>query len=390
MTGYLGRRAESRTYHLNAAADPAIKPVQPQGRAMAGVLARLAPPPRLVDWSIFALVTFEVVSGLVSLTVGRPAGAWLFVLHAVAGFTLVALLVFKFRRVRHRVQNTALWDGGTPISIALGVVALAALATGAYWAVSGLTWVAAWPLLTLHMALGLLVVPLVVWHLRHRFRPPRRRDVTSQSRRTALQYTALLGVGALSWRLQEAAGSALDLPGGERRFTGSKVEGSDAGNDFPITSWVADDPDPVDPAEWTLSVTGAVENSLELGYEDLGATADRRATLDCTSGWYSVQDWGGVRVGDLLETAGAGDDARWISFRSVTGYRWSLPVEEAREALLATRVGDEPLSHGHGFPARLVAPGRRGFQWVKWVEHVEVRTTPDYGQWIAIFVSGFD
>jgi DMSO/TMAO reductase YedYZ molybdopterin-dependent catalytic subunit len=31
--------------------------------------------------------------------------------------------------------------------------------------------------------------------------------------------------------------------------------------------------------------------------------------------------------------------------------------------LLATRVGGAPLEPRHGFPARLVAPGRRGFWW---------------------------
>ncbi|WP_367281021.1 molybdopterin-dependent oxidoreductase, partial [Thermoflexus sp.] len=39
-------------------------------------------------------------------------------------------------------------------------------------------------------------------------------------------------------------------------------------------------------------------------------------------------------------------------------------------------------------PMRLVAPGRRGFQWVKWVVEVEVLSAPDPGQWIAIFLSG--
>jgi hypothetical protein len=35
-------------------------------------------------------------------------------------------------------------------------------------------------------------------------------------------------------------------------------------------------------------------------------------------------------------------------------------------------VGGEVLSHAHGFPLRLVAPERRGFQWIKWLATIEV------------------
>ncbi len=357
-------------------------------------LDRLAPSPALVDWAILALVGLEVCSGLVSLTVGTPAWGWLFVVHSVGGVTLVALLFWKFRRVRPRVTNRSLWDGGTPVSLALATLAVAALVTGLVWTATGVVRVGPWTLLTGHMLLGLLVVPVLVWHLRYRFRLPRARNI--EGRREALRLTALVGVGAVAWRVAEAGATVLGLAGADRRFTGSTDAAGRDGNDFPVTSWVADDPDPVDAAEWRLDVRGEVATERSFAHAELtpgdagvGDRTDQRAVLDCTSGWYAERDWEGVRVGDLLETARPADDAQWVSFRSVTGYRFSLPLEEARDALLATHVDGDPLSHGHGAPLRLVAPGRRGFQWVKWVERVEVRRHRDRSEWVAIFVSGF-
>jgi DMSO/TMAO reductase YedYZ molybdopterin-dependent catalytic subunit len=57
--------------------------------------------------------------------------------------------------------------------------------------------------------------------------------------------------------------------------------------------------------------------------------------------------------------------------------------------LLATHVGSEQLSYEHGFPLRLIAPGRRGFEWVKWITGIEVLTDPDPGQTLSIFTSSF-
>jgi cytochrome b561 len=353
-----------------------------------GPLSRLEPRPAVVDWSILLLVTFEVGSGLVSLTAGTPDWAWLFWAHGIAGVSLVALLGWKFRRVLPRVRRRDRWDGGTPVSILLATVAVTTLALGITWASVGNVVVGGTSLLTIHMVLGVATVPLVLWHLRHRFRLPRRSDV--EGRRTTIQYATVLAAGALAWRLQGTVGSALDWAGAERRFTGSKETASDEANAYPVTSWVADDPDPIDPAEWELTIGGAVERPRAVSADVLDPSTETRATLDCTGGWYSVHDWQGVRVGALLDAAEPAADARWVRFVSVTGYRWSLPIEEARDALLATHVDGQRLTHGHGFPARLVAPGRRGFQWVKWVERIELRRTRDPGQWLAIFVSGLD
>jgi DMSO/TMAO reductase YedYZ molybdopterin-dependent catalytic subunit len=74
---------------------------------------------------------------------------------------------------------------------------------------------------------------------------------------------------------------------------------------------------------------------------------------------------------------------------SHTGYRWSFDLRDARRLLLATRVGGEPISHDHGAPVRLVAPGRRGFQWVKWIVRLELHDGPDRGALASTVWSSF-
>ena len=86
-----------------------------------------------------------------------------------------------------------------------------------------------------------------------------------------------------------------------------------------------------------------------------------------------------MRLGTLLDEAGVAAGGAHVRVVSHTGYRWGFALADARELLLATHVGDEPLSHGHGAPVRLVVPGHRGFQWVKWVTRVEVHPDADLG-----------
>jgi hypothetical protein len=347
---------------------------------------RLTPPPRVVDLSLLVAVLASFISGLVSLVSGTPDTWWVFALHGIAGLGLVVLLAWKLRRVAPRLRPS-LWTRRTVASVAALVAAASALGTGVFWSFGGNFRVLRWNAMNVHVLFALLLVPPLLVHLVHRFRVPTRAEIAD--RRTVLQYLLLVGGAVVAWRLQRGVVSLLELAD-DRRFTSSRERGKAPGNTFPVTMWVADDPDPVDASEWSLEVTGAVERPYAFDYDGLFEVEDElRATLDCTSGWYTTQDWRGVGVDRLLEVVAPKPGAAWVSFRSVTGYRFSLPIEEARGALLATQVGGESLSHGRGAPARLVAPGRRGFQWVKWVERVEVREEPDYGQWVAIFTSGF-
>lgn len=360
------------------------------------VVDALRPPPRLVDWSLLSVVVLQVLTGFVSFTIGSPAGWPVFWLHRILGVTFLAFLGFKLARVRHRLTRPEEWRWSTLVSVLTLLATIGALATGVAWVFGLDVRLAYWTLLSVHVGFGLALLPLLAWHLSSRFRLPRRRDF--EGRRTTLRYAALLLGGAVTYRSQELANRVLDTPGRDRRFTGSQPREGDGNGSFPVTSWVADDPDPLDRAAWTLTVAGEVETPLEYAYDELaGGSEETRivgdgeeALLDCTSGWYTVQRWRGIRVGDLLDRAGVREEARFVRFVSVTGYRWSLPIEEAREALLATHVGEERLSHGHGAPMRLVAPGRRGFQWVKWVHRVEIRTRGDPAQWVVTLISGFE
>ncbi len=344
-----------------------------------------APHPRVLDGSLLVGVGFVLATGLVSLYSGRPSRAWVFVFHGVGGLVLAGLVGLKLRRVRHRVGG-ARESAVVALSVVLAVVTVGAVASGVAWVFGAALDLGPWGLLNLHVGLGLLAAGLLAVHLVSRFRLPDRTDLAG--RRDALRYAAGVLAGAAVYRAQSTVNEAAGTAGVDRRFTGSRADGSDAGNAFPVTSWVADDPAPVDADDWTLTVEGAVAEPVELGYRELADDDERRALLDCTSGWYSEHDWTGVSVASLLDAVDPDTDAAWVSFRSVTGYRWSLPIEEAREALLATRVDGERLSHGHGFPLRLVAPGRRGFQWVKWVEELRVTRRRDHTERLAIFVSG--
>jgi hypothetical protein len=341
---------------------------------------------RGTDWSLALLVSLLFATGLLTWFSGSEGSAWVFAAHGIAGGALTILLGWKLRRVGRRVLDPGSWDRRTGAGLAVLALVALTLSSGWVWSTSGAVDLADYTLISWHTMLGALLTVAVSVHLGFRAKRPRRRDIAG--RRQLLEAAAIGFGGLIAWRVQRALSAALGLPGADRRFTGSYETDSFAGNAFPTTSWVADDPKLVDPGSYRLAVEGDVLRTLSLPLEDLDGPDELVATLDCTGGFFSEQRWHGVRLDRLIDRAQAHAGAQHVRVVSVTGYRWSFSLADAREMLLATRVGDEPLSHGHA-PARLVAPGRRGFQWVKWVTRIELHAEPDHGAFPSTILSSF-
>ena len=343
--------------------------------------------PRGTDWGLASLVAAGLATGLATWFAGASSAAWVFVAHALAGTALALLLVFKLRRVVPGVLARARRDRRTLAGVATLGLVLAVLGSGSLWSSAGDVAVAGFTVLFWHAVLGAVLAALVLAHAGLRAKRPRRRDLADRR-----QFITAVAVGAgavAAWQVQRPLQRRLGIPGAERRFTGSYDAGSFSGNGFPTTSWVADRPRPLAGDGYRLRVAGGVRRPLELSAGDLDRGDELTATLDCTGGFYSTQRWRGVSLARLLGEAGVVQGAGHVRVISRTGYRWSFSVGDSRGLLLATHVGGESLAHGHGAPCRLVAPGRRGFQWVKWVERVEVHQDPDPGAVASTLWSSF-
>lgn len=218
----------------------------------------------------------------------------------------------------------------------------------------------------IHVGGAVLALALAVDHFRRHPVKPRHFDL---DRRAFLRTSVLAATAAGIWVAWEGALHALDAPGNDRRFTGMHQRGSHDPAALPTTSWLDDQIQRIDPKGWSVDVAG---RSLTLAQLEEMPQETFPAILDCTGGWYSEQEWTGVRMDRLVDGTGYRSFVAW----SQTGYARRFPIRDLGSTWLVTRVGGEPISPGHGFPARIVAPARRGFWWVKWVIRMELSPVP--------------
>lgn len=326
---------------------------------------------RWTNLALFVLLGLAFTTGWVAFFYGTAPSRASLILHAASGYAIVALTPWKAVIAARGIQRrrpgwwaSLVFTGLVMVSIGAGITHSTGLvlAFGPFSA------------MTVHVGAALAAIPFVAWHVLARRIPVRAVDL---SRRSLLRAGALLGGAGLAYGAGEAAVRLFSLPGSTRRFTGSYEYGSLQPAQLPVTQWMFDSVPAIDPAAWRLTVQmGAT--TREWTYDELLAFDDRlRATLDCTGGFYSTQDWSGVWLSGLLP---AGDKGDSLHVRSATGYDRRFATHDAPRILVATRLGGMPLDPGHGFPVRLVAPDRRGYWWVKWVTTITVDELPSWWQ----------
>lgn len=140
-------------------------------------------------------------------------------------------------------------------------------------------------------------------------------------------------------------------------------------------------------SSYRLVVSGLVQNETVYAYDALvnnNTSYEKIVKLHCVEGWEVTALWQGVRVKDLLEEAGYDQNAQVVIFYAQDGYTTSLPLSYIvdNNIMIAYKVNNVTLPPEEGFPFQLVAEGKLGYKWIKWITRIEISNDTNFrGFW---------
>ncbi len=146
----------------------------------------------------------------------------------------------------------------------------------------------------------------------------------------------------------------------------------------------------IDIGEWSLDIGGLIKNPTSLSYDDILKMPQTSvyATLETISNppggnLKGNATWTGVPFDYILEQAGIDESVLEVVFYCEDGYSTSLTIEEISKegVMLSYRMNGKPLAPKHGFPVRMVVPGKYGMKWPKWVNKIEFVDYDYKGYW---------
>jgi len=127
--------------------------------------------------------------------------------------------------------------------------------------------------------------------------------------------------------------------------------------------------------EWTLSIDGLVDQTLNLSLNDIITLPQTKvnANLYCYGDLVSAGNWFGVELGVLLEKAGLNDEANYIMLVASDGYSTVLDVSIAmqQDVIIAYQLNGQPLPE----ILRLVLPKENGDKWISLITQITAIST---------------
>jgi hypothetical protein len=315
---------------------------------------------RRTNLGLLLLLVGSFATGWVAFATAGPVSARVAaVAHGVLGLGLVVLTPWKVVVARRAPRLT-------PASLGLAAVVVVCLVAGVVEVLVGPGVGRGVTPIQVHVGAAFVIVAFLVEHVSRHWRP-RLARVTDLGRRRLLRTAAFGAAAAGTYVVVDVVGRTSSTFAA-RASTGSHPIPA---AEVPATTWLLDRVPVLDRATHRVLVA-----STPLTVADLdGRGRPVAARLDCTTGWYADATWTGVPLSELLDAALV-TKARSVVVQSVTGYRRRFEVEALPRLFLATRVEGQLLAAGTGAPVRLVAPGHRGFWWVKWVASVELSAVP--------------
>ncbi|MEN8613901.1 molybdopterin-dependent oxidoreductase [Dehalogenimonas sp. THU2] len=144
----------------------------------------------------------------------------------------------------------------------------------------------------------------------------------------------------------------------------------------------------IDRETYRLTVDGLAASPLTLSYQDLLnlPQVSKLITLHCVEGWSFVAKMTGPSLSSIFDMAGADPAATTVIFYTADapgGYT-SLEMSYIRsqDVIIALKLNDVTLPPDRGFPFQVVAEGKYGYKWAKWVIRIELSSDQDFrGYW---------
>lgn len=188
----------------------------------------------------------------------------------------------------------------------------------------------------------------------------------------------------------DGAGNVLPNEGGLKPAPGTRPEYTPLDDHYRID--ISSRPPVINSSEWTLDVTGLVENPVSLTLQDLYDQFDRIdefITMGCISNriagsLISTTKWSGFTMKQFLDLVQPSSDAVAMKITGADDFDEYLLLDVAMDdrVMFAYEWDDQPLKQKHGFPLRIHIPDRYGMKQPKWIESIEFVDAWDEGYWV--------